>query len=174
MSKGKGKGRPGGNPDLVKYQFKTDRKEPCNALLTVKVPASQLEALKLLPNWQEKIRESLSEIVSAGKAGDNPALFYQSAVAAGAAKLTASWRAGAAETNQPSPVEISPQPTGAETRAGRKTKQGSPSPKANAREAQDPDPKPEKHRELDREGIRPIGQGEEGKETQQPPAAATA
>ena len=55
--------RPGGNPDLVKYQFKTDRSEPCTAKLTLRVPPSQYAELKKLPNWQEKVRGAIAELI---------------------------------------------------------------------------------------------------------------
>lgn len=57
------KGRPGGNPDLVEYQFSTDREEPCTAKLTLRVPPSQYERLKQLPNWQDKVREAIASLL---------------------------------------------------------------------------------------------------------------
>ena len=57
------KGRPGGNPDLVKFQFSTDRPEPCSANLVVRIPPSQHEKLKQLPNWQEKVREAIADLL---------------------------------------------------------------------------------------------------------------
>lgn len=43
---------------------------------------------------------------------------------------------------------------------------------AKAREAQEPEPSPEKQREAEAEGSKPVGQGEEGKESSKPPSVA--
>ncbi|MGK7896440.1 MAG: hypothetical protein AB4372_23190 [Xenococcus sp. (in: cyanobacteria)] len=53
--------RPGGNPDLVEYQFTTDREESCTAKLQVRVPPSMLNELKGYKNWQEIVRQVLAE-----------------------------------------------------------------------------------------------------------------
>ncbi len=53
--------RPGGNPALAEHQFKTDREEPCTAKLQVRVPPSMLAELKEYKDWQEIVREVLSE-----------------------------------------------------------------------------------------------------------------
>ena len=63
---------------------------------------------------------------------------------------------------------------GTEISGGRKTRQGTPRPTARARDDQDPEPKPPKQREGDEEGTKPGGQGEQGKDNQQPPALDTA
>ena len=55
--------RPGGNPDLEKFQFLTDRDEPCTAILNLRVPPSMLAKLKALPNWTEQAREKLKELI---------------------------------------------------------------------------------------------------------------
>ena len=57
------KGRPGGNPDLVEYQFSTDRDESCSAKLTLRLQPSQYEKLKKLPEWQEKTREAIANLL---------------------------------------------------------------------------------------------------------------
>ncbi len=57
------KGRPGGNPDLVKYQFSTDREEPCTAKMTLRLPPSQYAKLKKIDNWQEKVRGAIASLV---------------------------------------------------------------------------------------------------------------
>jgi hypothetical protein len=57
------KGRPGGNPGLVKFQFSTDREEPCSAKLTLRIPPSQYEKLKQIPNWQDKTREAIADLL---------------------------------------------------------------------------------------------------------------
>ena len=56
-------GRPGGNPDLIKYQFSTDRKESCTAKMTLRLPPSQYAKLKEIDNWQEKVRLAISSLV---------------------------------------------------------------------------------------------------------------
>lgn len=55
------KGRPGGNPDLKKHQFTTDKTEPCNANLQVKVPVSLKDAIAKKPDWQDWVRKILAE-----------------------------------------------------------------------------------------------------------------
>lgn len=55
--------RPGGNPDLVEHQFKTDRPEPCTAKLTLRVPPSQYADLQKIPDWQEKVRDAIAKLV---------------------------------------------------------------------------------------------------------------
>ncbi len=54
---------PNGNPDIVKYGFKTDRPEPCNAQISVRIPQSLKAQLKDIDNWQEGVREYLKQIV---------------------------------------------------------------------------------------------------------------
>ncbi len=56
-------GRPGGNPDLIKYQFKTERPEPLAGKLTLRITHSDLQKLKELPSWQEKVRRKISELL---------------------------------------------------------------------------------------------------------------
>jgi hypothetical protein len=57
-------GRPGGNPDLEKYQFKTDKDEPCSAKLTLRIAPSDFEKLKTLDNWQEKTRQAIKKLIA--------------------------------------------------------------------------------------------------------------
>lgn len=57
------KGRPGGNPDLVQYQFSTDREEPCTAKMTLRLPPSQYAKLKEIDNWQEKVRGAIASLL---------------------------------------------------------------------------------------------------------------
>ena len=66
-----------------------------------------------------------------------------------------------------------PQPAGHGTDP-RNTRHGTPEPRAKAREAHDPEPAPQKAREEEAEGSKPAGQGDEGKQTHKPSAAATA
>ena len=69
-SKSKGKGRPGGNPDIVKYSFKQQYEwdEPCTAKMSLRVPPTLFEQVKQLPNWQEKVRQAMASLVEAEKA----------------------------------------------------------------------------------------------------------
>ncbi len=57
--------RPGGNPDLEKYQFqqKYDWDEPCTAKMTLRLPPSQYAKLKEIDNWQEKVRGAIAYLV---------------------------------------------------------------------------------------------------------------
>ena len=59
------KGRPGGNPGLKKYQFKQkyNRDESCTSKMGLRLPPSLHEELKKIPNWHEKVREAIAEIV---------------------------------------------------------------------------------------------------------------
>ncbi len=58
------KGRPGGNPDLVKYHFqpKYDWDEPCNEKMTLRMPSSMKAAIKegLIEDWQEVARRAIA------------------------------------------------------------------------------------------------------------------
>ncbi len=56
-------GRAGGNPGLVEYQFQTDRSEPLVGKLTLRVAPSELQKLKKISNWQEKVRSKISELL---------------------------------------------------------------------------------------------------------------
>ena len=53
--------KPRGNPEVSKYHFKTDRKEPCTAQLNLRVQPSLLEKIKQQENWQEFVRQTLAE-----------------------------------------------------------------------------------------------------------------
>ena len=57
-------GRPGGNPDLEKFQFKTDKSEPCTAYLGLRIPPSELQRLKAIKGWQDILREKIKEIIN--------------------------------------------------------------------------------------------------------------
>ena len=57
----KASGRPGGNPDLKKYSFTTDRDEPLRERLQIRVPASMKQELKAKDNWQEFVRQAIAE-----------------------------------------------------------------------------------------------------------------
>lgn len=57
----KASGRPGGNPDLKKYSFTTDRDEPLRERLQIRVPASMKQELEAKDNWQEFVRQAIAE-----------------------------------------------------------------------------------------------------------------
>ncbi len=59
------KGRPGGNPDIVKYGFKQQYEwdEPCSASIALRLPSSLSKDLKKIPDWQELVRQAIAEIV---------------------------------------------------------------------------------------------------------------
>ena len=57
----KSSGRPGGNPDIKKYGFKTDRDEPLRERLQIRVPASMKQQLLTQDNWQEFVRQAIAE-----------------------------------------------------------------------------------------------------------------
>jgi hypothetical protein len=61
------RGRPGGNPGLKKYSFTTDRDEPCNAKYSLRMPASELERLKKIPDYHEKVREAIRALVESAE-----------------------------------------------------------------------------------------------------------
>jgi hypothetical protein len=54
-------GRPGGNPELKNYEFKTDRPEPLREKLQLRVSASMKEQLQSRDNWQELVREAIAK-----------------------------------------------------------------------------------------------------------------
>jgi hypothetical protein len=54
-------GRPGGNPDLQKYSFTTERDEPLRERLQIRVPASMKKELEAKDNWQEFVRQAIAE-----------------------------------------------------------------------------------------------------------------
>ena len=54
-------GRPGGNPNIKEYGFKTDRPESLTAKLSMRVAPSMLAELKKKDNWQELVREAIAE-----------------------------------------------------------------------------------------------------------------
>lgn len=53
--------RPGGNLDIEKYGFKTDRDEPLRSRLQLRVPDSMKQHLDQRDNWQEFVRQAISE-----------------------------------------------------------------------------------------------------------------
>ena len=61
------KGRPGGNPDLIKYQFeqKHDWDEPCSERMQIRMPASMKEAIKSgrIKDWQQIARKAIAAAI---------------------------------------------------------------------------------------------------------------
>ena len=57
----KSSGRPGGNPDIKKYGFTTDRDEPLRSRLQLRVPDSMKQQLEQQDNWQEFVRQAIAE-----------------------------------------------------------------------------------------------------------------
>jgi hypothetical protein len=55
-------GRPGGNPDLVKHRFTSDRPEPLTEKLTLRLAGSTMEFLKSLgKDYPEFVRQAIAE-----------------------------------------------------------------------------------------------------------------
>lgn len=57
----KSSGRPGGNPDIKQYGFKSDRDEPLRSRLQLRVPDSMKQQLEQQDNWQEFVRQAIAE-----------------------------------------------------------------------------------------------------------------
>ncbi|MEB3831807.1 hypothetical protein [Phormidium sp. CCY1219] len=59
-----GRGRPGGNPELEKFQFqKGDRPESLKSKLSIWIEPSMVEALKQNDNWRDEVRRAIAQIV---------------------------------------------------------------------------------------------------------------
>ena len=61
MAGTKTSGRPGGNPDIKKYGFKTTRPEPLKEKLQVRITASMKKKLNETDDWQEFVRQAIQE-----------------------------------------------------------------------------------------------------------------
>ncbi|MBE9242878.1 hypothetical protein [Synechocystis salina] len=59
-----GRGRPGGNPDLKKHAFKTEREVPCTAQISLRITPEQKEKLYAVSNWREILRHKILEIIA--------------------------------------------------------------------------------------------------------------
>ena len=57
----KSSGRPGGNPEIKKYGFKTNRAESCTAQISLRIPPSLKAELTQKENWQELVRQAIAE-----------------------------------------------------------------------------------------------------------------
>jgi hypothetical protein len=55
------RGRPGGNPEITKYSWTTDRPEPLYGQCNVRIPKSMEAIIKAKPNWQEFVRQAITE-----------------------------------------------------------------------------------------------------------------
>ncbi len=57
------RGRPGGNPDIKEYGFKTDREHPLSKKITLRVDEPTREAIRAgkLPNWSEIARSAIEQ-----------------------------------------------------------------------------------------------------------------
>ncbi|MDJ0719591.1 MAG: hypothetical protein QNJ54_36110 [Prochloraceae cyanobacterium] len=60
------KGRPGGNPDLKKYQFTTTREYPLTKKVTLRIDEPTSNALKAgkLPDWSEIARQAIEKALA--------------------------------------------------------------------------------------------------------------
>ena len=61
MAGNQNSGRPGGNPELAKFRFTTDRDEPLRERLQIRVPASMKQQLLTHENWQEFVRQAIAK-----------------------------------------------------------------------------------------------------------------
>ena len=52
---------PKGNPNIVKYGFKTDRAEPLRERVQIRIPTSMKKQLQEQENWQEFVRQAIAE-----------------------------------------------------------------------------------------------------------------
>jgi len=61
--------RPGGNPNIKDnpHTFKTDRDEPLTEKLSMRITPSMLAELKQHENWQELVRQAISEALEKQK-----------------------------------------------------------------------------------------------------------
>ena len=57
--------RPGGNPEIKKHGFKTDRAEPLLEKLQLRISASMKRQIQEKENWQEFVREAIAEKLKA-------------------------------------------------------------------------------------------------------------
>ncbi len=67
------RGRPGGNPELEKYQFeqKYDWAESCTEKMTIRLPPSMKKAIKegLIKDWQEVCRQAIAKALQETEEG---------------------------------------------------------------------------------------------------------
>jgi len=58
-----GRGRPGGNPELKEHQYISHRPEPCTANLGLRLPPSDYDRLRKIPNYQDKVRDFIKKLI---------------------------------------------------------------------------------------------------------------
>ena len=60
------KGRPGGNPDITDYSFKSNREYPLTKRVSVRVDEPTKEKLKAgkLPGWSKIAREAIEKALA--------------------------------------------------------------------------------------------------------------
>ena len=56
------RGRPGGNPDLLKFQFQQKGDEPLNRSVTCRVTERQKKKLTKIQDWGDRFREWIDSI----------------------------------------------------------------------------------------------------------------
>ena len=61
MPGNKNSGRPGGNPNIKRHGFKSDRDEPLRSRLQLRVADSMKQQLDLQDDWQEFVRQAIAE-----------------------------------------------------------------------------------------------------------------
>ena len=61
--------RPGGNPELEKYQFKQKYgwEESCKVTIGLRIPKDWKDRLNAVEGWQEKLRGALAQILEESK-----------------------------------------------------------------------------------------------------------
>ena len=60
------RGRPGGNPNIKEYGFKTDREYPLSKKISLRVDEPTRDAIKAgkLPNWSEIARSAIEKALA--------------------------------------------------------------------------------------------------------------
>ncbi len=60
------RGRPGGNPNIKEYGFKTDREHPLSEKITLRIDKPTRAAIKagLLPDWSDIAREAIEKALA--------------------------------------------------------------------------------------------------------------
>ena len=60
------RGRPGGNPNIKEYGFKTDREHPLSKKISLRVDEPTRDAIKAgkLPNWSEIARSAIEKALA--------------------------------------------------------------------------------------------------------------
>lgn len=53
--------RPGGNPDLEKYRFQTNREEPLTEKITLRISTRMAGQIEQIENYREFVRQAIAE-----------------------------------------------------------------------------------------------------------------